>query len=343
MKKDIYAMLNNADVSIEQYDREELSSEEADRIKKMMRTSSLRKKRKLPLAAAVIAAGIVIAVLYTGSMQGAEAFTRISSSISSFLGIERNLDDYKTVVNKSVTDKGITVKLNEVVLDGDELTVSYNITSAKKLLENESWGADNDILVNGKSVSDASSGAARNVDEYTTLSVMTYHIGNVDLDKELDIDIMCPYLRLNDDEKSGNWNFSFKTSGKKLCIDTKEVQLNYSFSLNNGEDWKLIKYTDNALGQKIFGSITNKVSDKAYDVMLKGTDNFGSKVEFYMSRKFGKDALFKVDRITGSPKEAVKYIKLVPYAVSMPEKSGKLDDNFVKVGDEFTIDLAKLK
>lgn len=47
--------------------------------------------------------------------------------------LQWNLDGYMTVVNKTITDNSITVKLNEVILDGNELAVSYNVSYNKKL------------------------------------------------------------------------------------------------------------------------------------------------------------------------------------------------------------------
>ena len=267
----------------------------------------------------------------------------ISSNISNFLGLQKNLDEYKTVINKEVTDKSITVKLNEVILDGNELTVSYNVSSNKKLEKSQTWISSNTIYVNGKQVNGGSSGSATNVDDYTTQAVVTSDLGGVDLSGNSDIKIVFNSMLLNDKKNKGSWKFEFKTNGDQLKIDTKEILLSNKFTLENGEEYTLKKYTDNALGQKIYASISNFTTKSMYAVTLKGIDNLGNKVELSL-RYGGKDeALFKIENINGNLNEKAKVLTLTPYAAKYPDKSGEMDGEYKKVGAEFTIDLSLLK
>jgi len=267
----------------------------------------------------------------------------ISSNISNFLGLQKNLDEYKTVINKEVTDKSITVKLNEVILDGNELTVSYNVSSNKKLEESQAWIGSNIIYVNGKQVKEGSSGSATNVDDYTTQAVVTSDLGGVDLSGNSDIKIVFNSMLLNDKKNKGSWKFEFKTNGDQLKIDTKEILLSNKFTLENGEEYTLKKYTDNALGQKIYASISNFTTKSMYDVTLKGIDNLGNKVELSL-RYGGKDeALFKIENINGNLNEKAKVLTLTPYAAKYPDKSGQMNAEYKQVGDKFTIDLSLLK
>ncbi|WP_312891159.1 DUF4179 domain-containing protein [Clostridium thailandense] len=298
-------------------------------------------KRNIALAAAVV---LVITAGIVGS--NAEVYaTRVSNiigrDIGSLLGIEKNLDEYKTVVNKTVTDKGITMKLNEVILDGNELTVSYDVSSNEKLKEYSSWMPFNTIYLNGKKASNAAGGSARNIDEYTTEEVMTYTLDKVDLSGDLNVKILCDTIRLGDIEKKGLWSFEFKTNGNQLKTDTKEMTLNNKFMLENGKEYTLTKYIDNALSQKIYASAqeTNLKTKSAYAIELRGTDDLGNKVSFYMSYDAKNEALFK----TGKINEKAKTLTLTPYAAKYPEKSGKMDGEYKKVGEKFIIDLSKLK
>jgi len=266
----------------------------------------------------------------------------IGRNISDFLGLQRNLDEYKTVINKEVTANSITVKLNEVILDGDELTVSYNVSPNIYLKGNPSWPGFNSISVNGKEVNGGSSGGSTNVDDNTIQSVMTYDLGKIDLSGELDIKILSSAMSLKDKENKVSWNFEFKTNGNQLKIDTKEILLKNKFALENGEEFTLKKYTDNALGQKIYASISN-FTTKSIDVQLKGIDDLGNKVEFYMSRGGKEDALFKIENIDGNFNEKAKTLTLTPYAAKYPDKSGEMDGEYKQVGDKFIIDLSLLK
>jgi len=267
----------------------------------------------------------------------------ISSNISNFLGLQKNLDEYKTVINKEVTDKSITVKLNEVILNGSELTVSYSINSSKKLEANESWHALNEIYVNGKQASTGASGSARNIDDYTTQAVMTYSLDKVDLSADLNIRILCSAMRLNNKETKGSWNFEFKTDGNQLEKDTKQLLLNHNFTLENGGECTLKKYTDNSLGQEIYASTSNFTRKPMYTMELRGIDDLGNKVEFYMSRGGEGEALFKIETINGNLDEKAKVLTLTPYAAILPDKSGQMNSEYKQVGDKFTIDLSLLK
>ncbi|NFO05001.1 DUF4179 domain-containing protein [Clostridium botulinum] len=346
MKNDIYDMLNEVNINIDDYERHDFNDLERKKIKSNFKKSILKKKsRKRGMIAGVAIVALTIGML--GSNIGVSALSKVSyiinNDIASFLGIERNLDEYKTVINKSITDKGITVQLNEVILDGDEMTVSCNASSDKKIRDDESVIPDCNIYINGKNMSTGAGGGAKKIDDYTTQSVLTYNLKDKDLTGDLNIKISCSEIVLNDKFTKGKWNFEFKTNGDQLRIDTKEIPLNNKFTLENGTEYTLEKYTDNSLGEKIYASINHSNSKSNYAVDLKGSDDLGNKVEFYLSHGDKNSGLFKIETIDGNLNENAKLLKLTPYAAKYPEKSGKMDGEYKQVGEEFTIDLSKLK
>ena len=267
----------------------------------------------------------------------------ISSNISNFLGLQKNLDEYQTVINKAVTDQSITVTLNEVVLNGSELTVSYSINSSKKIEAMESWDASNKVYVNGVQASTGASGLARNIDDYTTQAVTTYALDKVDVNGDLDIKILCSQISLmgSNDAIKGSWDFEFRTNGNQLKTDTKEILLNHKFTLENGKIFTLTKYTDNRLGQVISASTSNLITQPMYAVKLNGIDNLGNKVEFYISGGDKGVVVFKI--VNGTLNEKAKTLTLAPYAARIPDKSGEMNSEYYQVGDKFTIDLSLLK
>lgn len=125
--------------------------------------------------------------------------------------------------------------------------------------------------------------------------------------------------------------------------DTYESDINYKFSLANGENITLDKYESNAISQNIYASVENKNLKERYDILLRGQDDLGNKVEFYVSR--GREAYidFQYDNYDRNIADNAKTIILTPYAVKIPEKSGKMPDRdeYVKVGEEFSINLNK--
>lgn len=75
-------------------------------------------------AAALVA---VLAIPGAGSEIVYAAGEGVAWHISNFMGLDRNLQDYATVIGTSQTDQGYTIRLNEVVLDQGSLVVSTSL------------------------------------------------------------------------------------------------------------------------------------------------------------------------------------------------------------------------
>ena len=91
-----------------------------------------------------------------------------------------------------------------------------------------------------------------NIDDYTTQVVFKYDLDSIkdmNLNGDLNIKIIYSKMMVNyTDDINGIWKFEFKTNGDQLKIDTKTINLNEEFELENGNKYILEKYTDNALG-----------------------------------------------------------------------------------------------
>lgn len=352
MNKNIYDMINDGNFENEDYDVEVLNDIEKKKYKNNIRKSiggSMVKTRKKYKG---IAAAIIFAVVGTGFLGtdvGAQVMLDVSESIGSALRTDKNIDDYKTVINKCVSDKGVNIQLNEVVLTKNKLIISSEINSDRVLKDDDMYDADETIYINGKKVRfTGRTGSAGKVDDYTSNSVIEYDLDAVneeDLNGELDIKIIYTKVSLFDGTHSvrGKWKFEFKTSRDNLMADTYEQDIDYDFTLDNGEKVILEKYMSNAISQNIYASVENSDPKHSYDVVLRGHDNLGNEVEFYLSR--GREGYidFRYDNFDRNIDENAKTITLAPYAVRMPKESGKMPDadEYVKVGEEFTIDINK--
>ncbi|OOM14569.1 DUF4179 domain-containing protein [Clostridium saccharobutylicum] len=352
MKNNIYDLLNDANINLDEYKKEDFNDIERKALKKNIR-KSIKKSNKQSATRKVIAAAAIVAVLAGMSIGNTRAYAiskinLFSESISSFLGIERNLEDYNTVINKSVMDNGVTVKLNEVVLDNNELLISTNISSDRILKDYEIWHGEMNLYINNKKVKfTGESGGSKNIDNYTTQQVAEYDLDSIkdmDLSGYLNVKIIFSEMAENyQDDINGTWKFEFTTNGDRLKIDTKTVNFDYEFDIENGEKYILEKYTDNALGQKLYGKIiNNSINNETYNILLKGYDDLGNKVEFDLSRGRKEWFVLKYENVLcGNLNEKASKLMLTPYAVRMPEQSGKApsSDEYKKVGDEFTINI----
>ncbi|MGN0144176.1 MAG: DUF4179 domain-containing protein [Clostridium sp.] len=350
-KMNIYEMINDAELNETDYDFEPLNDIEKIRIKKNIKNSICgNKHRYRRVAAAIMISVIGIGALGIGTGAGAEVMMQVRENIESALNIEKNIDDYKTVINKSVTDNNITIQLNEVILNEKELIISTNISSDRILGDDEFYDEDKTIYINNKKVKfTGQSGSAGKIDDKTTQSVLMYDLDTVDeKDLEGDLDIKIVYSKVSINNRKpvrGKWVFEFKANKDMLMADTNEIKLDYSFSLDNGEKVTLEKYKSNDIGQNIYAEVEGFNKNESYDIQLRGTDDLNNEVIFYISRG-RKDYLdFKYDNFNKNIDDNAKTITLTPYAVKMPEQSGKMPDadEYVKVGEEFTIDLSKIE
>lgn len=338
MKKNIYDLLNDVEIDLTEYDQEGFTDIEKKKFKNSYK-KSIKKNNIIYKKYASIALIALLTIGLLGVNLGGSVWANINMiafDLANYLGIEKDLDDYKTVVNKSIAKTGVTIQLNEVILDHNQLVVSSTLTSSTKL--GEYYSLDSSIYVNGKKINSGASGSSKLIDEYTAEEVM-FHDLEDNFSGDLDIKIVFSDPVINGSTKSGRWVFEFKTNGDELVADTKEILIDYTFALPNGQSISLEKYTSNNLGQKIYFSKSSK--DTSYNMVLKGHDDLGNKVEFFMSRTNGCNGIFNLETIDGNLNENANKLSLTPYTVKLPEQSGKMSHDFKKVGEEFTIDLLK--
>ncbi|WP_042272602.1 DUF4179 domain-containing protein [[Clostridium] dakarense] len=343
MKNNIYEMLNEANIDLDEYKKQDFTEFEKKKIKNRFKRSINKKNfYKKGIAVASVA---VVSVGILGSNVGTYAFETLGAiayDISESLGIKKDIAEYKTVVNQGITKNGIKVKLNEVILDNEELIVSTTATSDKKLDESGYISISGDVYINGRRVSDGSSGGASKLDDYSTESVISHSLDNIDEDDlKGDINIKIKYndALIGGKVIRGSWVFEFKTNGDELRAETKEIKLENTFKFDNGQNIKLEKYTSNDIGQKIYFSLDSKGTD--YNMELRGHDDLGNEVTFYISRVRGDKGIFKINNIDGLVNENAKELKLTLYAAEQPKTSGKMSNDFKAVGEEFIINLNK--
>lgn len=332
-------MLNDSSINVEELEKEGFNDIEKRRIKnKFKKTIRKDRNRKNKGVAVAIAAGVLAVTLF-GTNIGNEALANIklmASDIGNYLGINKDLSDYKTVVGKTITKDGVTIQLNEVILDKDELIVSTTLKSGTKLEEARTIYTSEYIYINGKNMSSGAIGEDNRIDDYTTESIRSYH-----LDKEIpkgDLSIKIKYVNAYIDgveKRKGPWTFEFKTNGDQLAIETAESNIDYDFKLEDGNKIILEKYTSNAVGQKIYYSVEGK--REAYDIELRGKDDLGNKIKFNITTESSGKGIMRGSKTSND----AKTLTLTPYAVAFPKESGKMSNDFKQVGEEFIIKINK--
>ena len=98
------------------------------------------------------------------------AVKSVTYDLGQLLGISADLSPYTTVVGESVSKDGITVTLNEVIMDENMMYITDTVTTPEKMDTVEKqmgYMADAMVFINGKM---ASSGAAAALSRQTIIT-----------------------------------------------------------------------------------------------------------------------------------------------------------------------------
>ncbi|MDF2544159.1 MAG: hypothetical protein K0S47_3877 [Herbinix sp.] len=337
---DLYSLLNDVTTDVTTYKKETLTSIDKAIMKKKV-IDSLKKKRNynsILKVACTVCAIILVGGIFFGNEIEASAKS-IIWQINNFLGIDKDLQDYTTVLNTSQSDHGYTITLNEIILDERKLIITTTVQGDEKLAE---IGAPvGDVYIYGKKASLSSGGSSKLLNDYTMQSISEYELINIDTKEELEIEINYNQIGYGETSIEGNWEFTFIADGSALAADTIHIPLNNEFVLPNKAVIHLTEYTRNSLGEKIYFTISG-VSDSMkadYDMKLVGEDDLTNTVKFYLSYingKEGRGCFVRTNPGRYDSSEATS-VTLIPYAVKFPQASGRLSHDFVKAGEEITI------
>ena len=332
MNKNIYDMINDIDTDFSEYQDHTVLDDITSQ--KLKQSFLKRAKSKKSYKGIIIAACCCLAV--TGlafgpfKSQVAAAGRLISYTITNALGMQNDLSPYEDVIDQTVTNEGVSITLNSVILAGDDLIVS----TTEYVGDIAHFSTFGEIYINGRRCSDGSSGSSTELEDGVIGSVMEYSLSGIDTSDTLDIE-----LELQDvtGTVKGTWKFAFQANGSELSAAMEEQPLDIGISLPNGSSITLNSFLVTPVGYRIY--YTNSASDTNYDLKFTGTDNLGNPAEFYLSRSSKTDGYLSLDTLSGLISENADSLTLTPYAVPFPEKSGKLSDDWEKVGEAFTVNL----
>ncbi|MCC0666445.1 DUF4179 domain-containing protein [Clostridioides sp. ZZV14-6045] len=132
--KDKFGLFNETNIDIEKYDDIVLSNEEKDEMKKRMK-SKIQYSKKNNFKRYALVGGLSVVIL------GSTAFTNettlaymqhLGKQIEYFFNKDtEELKPYKNIVDDVATDKGIDIKLNEIMLGDGELFLNISVDDSK--------------------------------------------------------------------------------------------------------------------------------------------------------------------------------------------------------------------
>lgn len=348
MKNNIYDLINDGEFNEEIYGDMKLNDIEKRKMKNNFKKSIHKEKGKYKKVAAGFIVTVAVSGLFLNTEVGAKALNAVTRSIESFLNINKNIDDYKTEIDKSVTDNGFTIKLNEVIFDNNKLIISKNITCNRELNDDDFCDAYETVYINGEKIKFSSgSGGDEKIDEYTRQLVSEFELSELDygdLSEDLDVKIVYKNISLITgdlpEDIHGNWEFEFKVNkdvAKKTLEANKTMDIDGEFVLQNEERVILEKYKSNDMEQRIYAKKENSSQGEVYDIKLKGTDDLGNEVEFYCSESDDDGYIFDYYNGEKNIDENATELILKPYAIKFDSLMKSDDNNYEQVGEKFVI------
>lgn len=360
MKNNIYELLNDLKVDFNYYDYDEKGEENISdieklkvkrRIRKLISRKNLR-KRIMEIATIIIC--VIGVITYS---EGQSVFADAGRTIEELLHINDDIGNYKTIINSSVSDKDIEIKLNDIVLSDDLLITSVEIKGKTKLKENDRYEILDEIKINAEPIEVRSTSIrCKKIDDYTIREIFTYRFADNQEKKiktyaDVNIDFNIYKIALDSDNreseheenitaeqfgfKEGKWNFNIITNKYALQRNYNRINLdkNQIMQLKNKEKIILKEYISNSLQHRIVCKVKDYVPNN-YVLGLKGTDDKGNKVMFFCYNYKENEVIFDYDLVERGFDENASVLKLTPY-VCYDANSEEAD--FEKCGDEFTI------
>lgn len=350
MDKRIYDMANNIVTGFSE-------EENADQDKRKLTDTEIRKymhnfrkrrkggKKSIPGPGkmAVCAAALLLIVgTAAASSEVHAAIERLQWTIGSALGLQKDLEDYKEVVDTTVMDSGYALTLHEVVASEEELWINLSVQKEDGTpLSLDEISPDGIIAINGKRIYAGSGGGIHYLNEEKTAVGMEMHYSSdgVDLTGEKEYQIIFRHLDMEGKIK-GNWTFSFTADASTLMADTLRIPLEKTFTLPNGIAVTLTEFTSNDLEQRIFYTAEAKEAID-YDLLVKAIDEEGQEYTFYLSQFNGKEKKGYLRAQDTRIPEGITPVEMTLYTVAMPKENGKMSNDFQPLGDSFMVEVKK--
>ncbi|MGO5065000.1 MULTISPECIES: DUF4179 domain-containing protein [unclassified Clostridium] len=376
-EKDILELFNY--INIDKDEEENLDLNMDDLSKKRLKKNLLKqvkgKRTKKNFKHKAVAASLIIAVILISVNIPAFAknISEFKSVIQALIGYgipkEGEYEKYSNSVNKSVTDKGITLTINEVVCDDTELMIAYTIKTKndiKKIVEERKDGSSMPfnlfpyIKINGEQPGSSSGSDGKYLDGHTYINSDSINIGDMHLKNKFNVDLNIKNIY----GVTGNWNLKFSLSKDEISKHTKVFKPNIkvqfpdalvnvekvSFTpINttvsfvgkyNKEEYKDIEKREKAFNVEMLTGYMMYdqwfvLDDKGNEIAHKGS--FGDDVKDSPSKDFYYDFKFV------SLKNIPKYLTAIPYRDVFSKDNSPIQETYKNIDGVYPIELLQGK
>ena len=278
----------------------------------------------------IAAAGIILLIMAGCTLRYQKdvkaALQRITSWIGQALGIENgDTDSYTNVVGKSISRDGITITLNEIVMDSKNLWIAYSDSedlnnknhSGKEQKDLIAQNTDSDtqdtiedkilfteVRINGQEIQQGRGQRTVNNNDLSEnpITVEDFTIGEeINTEGTVNIEFKVWPIAMTDAENWENiqkiqantepYTFKLTTSKEELEKNTVDLKLDQNIKFDSNI-LNLTEFRWNPFESTIYGTYDGTVYIDS-DYYLIGTDNQGNKICYQETERNGEDTAFQ--------------------------------------------------
>lgn len=353
--KNIYDMLNDIDIDLSEYDKEDFNDIEKIKIKKKFIKSIKQKntisnnKKNISIASAIIISLGIISVTPIGTY-ASKIISDLVFDIKSALKVEIDYDNHINVINKSVTKEDLTLRLNEALLNDNELIVSMSTILKEKIPKDITIEGDlnQKLYVNGEFIDKANSSSAVNVNKNNIDEILHFNLdtskysGVIDIKVELEEINIYKYVKNNyvkEKTIKGPFVFEFDLDTTRMNKAMKNIELNKVIEFGNNQNITLNKFVYTPLTQKINYTKNEEAFKNEIELVLKGFDDLGNEVIFERNNEHNGAGSLITNFSDKQVKKSAKYLTLTAYEKTY-ERIGKVvEEKLREIKKNIKIDL----
>ena len=315
---------------------------------------------KMPLKK-VIACAVIVMIVGLGLTHQNEvkaAWEKMTSLIGQILGISEDTGEYIKQIQNKIAKNGVTVSLEEVAVDDENLWIAYSMTDengnndvSMSSIEASVYGVKLELERQYSNYNDTDSKSKDYVARFSLKASSAKQnfeitIGNFNTKGD--------QLYIKD-----KYNFSFTADPKILERDTKEVFIDQFIQLDEKQTVTISKAKYNLFSCTLYGTLSDM--NENTELWIRGKDDVGNEISFNLISYRNPELIFELAE-PGSARNAKK-LTLQLYQYTENEESNILykkedygdfyaeeigkeynenqspEELAVPVGNEFTVDL----
>ena len=343
MDKHTYAKLNGAEVDLGDYDTEPLSQLEQRAIRRRIKhkLSPRRNRVRGVLIACLCACFLILGTGLLSMDRVVMAAIPILIKVPGFSYLmeeymvvtDHVLREYTTTVGETVEDKGISIRLEKVVLDNGLLIVTTTATSDKVELAPTPFLSTN-LFINGEEIYSTGGGGNINILEDGTLSaVRSLDLGSYVPEGELHLVMEFTQVQAADGSMiTGQWGFAVDTSVDQLAAATTVIPIDKYITLDNGQVFLIENLTVTPLSNRLN---YQHIGGSTYDIKFEVEDQDGNKINPRSGRSMALHSHFRYP----TQDEEVTSLIFTPHLFSGEEGTRKTDVQIPLPEERFEVQL----